>query len=358
MGLDRRNLIQHLQHNCVFGEYLKCDTCPTIYKIEDKEEHEKKCLNKVGECEYCHIKILNKYLTIHKYIGQQCLSFCENTEKCCYFPECKTVIPRNKLSNHLSNECDFHENICYACPEQHLILEKNLKSHYDYISDIDIKKILFNLSHRYAKVGNYVWYKGFYNKITKMENETITLFDSKTSEYQIIKYNEEVLINELIYSSTYKDSNINPKILECYKYYECTIKDIPKNKYGNQIFLRCKTCDSLNQNRWESLGCCLVCANECHFGHEFELYESSGDAFCDCGCNSLRNAETKSQICKAPKRIHLKDYENKEDDIVNLDFIIRGNGHIQIDIRFSLDNLNDRVLDFPQMTFMKKIFLR
>ena len=51
----------------------------------------------------------------------------------------------------------------------------------------------------------------------------------------------------------------------------------------NQKWYECLSCWDINEE--SGYGCCVVCAEECHSGHNLVSHES-GDFFCDCGANN------------------------------------------------------------------------
>ena len=61
----------------------------------------------------------------------------------------------------------------------------------------------------------------------------------------------------------------------------------------NQKWYECLSCWDINEG--SGYGCCVVCAKECHSGHNLVSHES-GDFFCDCGANSHK-VTPKNSVC-------------------------------------------------------------
>ncbi|OHT07850.1 hypothetical protein TRFO_23795 [Tritrichomonas foetus] len=77
----------------------------------------------------------------------------------------------------------------------------------------------------------------------------------------------------------YCDCGANPdhKCISCTPKHEvCTISKFGDKNYVKQKWYYCLTC-----NLRDGLGCCEVCARNCHFGHKV-IYQGEFDAFCDC----------------------------------------------------------------------------
>jgi len=74
-----------------------------------------------------------------------------------------------------------------------------------------------------------------------------------------------------------RQQHIVDKIEEAKKEQKCTFSATGK-RYAPQTFMHCYTCGLVG-----NLGCCEVCASNCHEGHELSDPIQSPAFFCDCG---------------------------------------------------------------------------
>lgn len=352
IGTNERNLGIHLsecEYNCV----RKCKYCSKKINIYEEDEHDAICLDKEVECEHCNQVFPRKLLFIHKSIGENNFGYCENKTKCIY-EDCVVKIEKNKLKEHINNECEYRKVPCCFCPTTHLIEYYKFNEHVkDKLTPENILRVTNKFIYDFNMEGAIVEINTLRNdcklaEVISINNDdifTVRILDDNTIS-RFPKYD----IKLPSYKFIRNNYEIKDNVLNCLKRFECTISEVPNGTYEIQPFYQCLTCNPLN-NSIDGLqeGFCAVCAITCHHGHNILLTDSANN-YCDCGDGSMVDVNKKRIVCCAPKTKKIStlntDYKNND---IKTEISVRHNGEVSIDFLFpSLTEIYNRDANYTE----------
>lgn len=344
IGTDERNLLDHLK-TCEVGGYKHCSLCSKL--VCSIGEHDKVCLERDTECGYCKEKMKKKELFVHEAIGRTNDGrYCENSYKCLY-DGCLTVLRKEEIQDHIDNECVERLVVCYACEHIHILPFFLFKEH---ISDKlktneDVIRFMSRLNGPpTGHIGSLVdlYYRGKW-----MIGEVIDTKINSSAAISVCcrvlnsrRRNDAVWVGIMYIHKLgthtsqgveYRmEEKMKDNIVKCLKRFECTSSETSDNIYEIQPFFYCKTCSG-NQNR-EGIGCCAVCAVECHKDHEIVYSGGLVRAFCDCGSNQMKDSRGRVFKCCAPKTLFDKKTVVSLSDLVDIDVRVRPNLEVILSI--------------------------
>lgn len=349
IGLKESILMNHFQNACTWGGYEKCKACGLKVWKNDAPDHVRTCREAEAKCEFCDFRGPNKFVRVHKAIGEYNQRPCASTQRCIMLG-CEVLIPINELEKHLRTQCEKFMGICYGCKEQHYMPKWRLQSHIDECkNDAGWFEHWVKETTRPAQVGDlrYLGYEnttydfGNHNRVvsvickivevTKQADGESSFFVTECIPGNIRVPNNDVYTGSppsMLSRKTHRE--MSSIALDCLNHYECSF-GLMRESYLEQPFYRCRTCSGA-----PNTGVCTVCAVECHFGHELELLHTSGGNFCDCATGSIKLVGIKH--CQAAssipiKTVQVESKDEKFDPEMNVLITVRGDLTIDTKIR-------------------------
>lgn len=323
IGNNKRHLLKHIEE-CSINRDIICTYCQQKIKIFSQSQHDLSCMMMPEKCKYCQLETTRGKFFIHMFMGTLFSRYCENMEKCIH-RQCNDKIPVGNMVQHLQTECSYDINSCTFCEIPHSMITKYFKSHLLSLlgeEKITITDIIAKFSLNLLQTGDLVRYLGKLFRLKKIMFNTCELENVLVSDdIQLVPVvNLEPV--KIMYNSE-ESHDLNRNVMSCYNHYECTAGIYSKNKYTYQPFFICKTCSPRKDFRMDIVGCCLVCAIECHKGHELYLDQEVNKNFCDCGTNNMTDLKGNVVNCIANKAINIE----------SVDFLtlrIRSNGEVEV----------------------------
>lgn len=348
IGDGEQRIIDHLKNQCIWGGWIRCNKCDQKIFNAEMEEHKLQCSDEEVKCEYCDFFGLRKYIFVHKIIGQFCKRICNNKDRC-VIEDCKALINYENRFDHLEKECEHFPRICYGCETQHYLPAYKLMDHVKEFTNNPTwsNRWISRTSTRTVNVGDLryigerdiIWLEdpnrptrssGFICSIEEVSKSGIKSSIIPGGYIRSLDtYTSPPLLN---ISHDRFTVIITDQALDHLNYHECSFGSSKKG-YFIQPFFKCRTCSNSKNSFGGNIGCCAVCAIDCHWGHDIYLDNQSGTNYCDCGAGDLKPKGGKG--CRAASCLNIPaSFTNSSDDtaLVKVNFKVRGNLDLQVEI--------------------------